>query len=250
MKSKGRYGQFVRWIFSIVDLLIVNLSYFVTKVWDWTETASDEMYSRPLWLVLNIAMVVCIYFYSEVHERRVFYADKVVGQAFKLVLTHAGIFITLATFLGPYDIPWQRVLWFYLIFFILLATWWVFSRQLVKLYRNRGFNFKRVIVIGGGTVGVRLIDEMLGDQGYGYHIVGFFDNNPHARSASAVYQGTLNDVEQFVKTHQVDEMFCAVPDIEDNQNVSRMIRIADNNAVDFYYVPQFGRTVTRQFELQ
>ena len=146
--------------------------------------------------------------------------------------------------------PWQRLLLFYVLFFLVLAMWWVLSRQFVKLYRNRGFNFKRVIVIGGGTVGVRLINEMLADQGYGYHIVGFFDNNPKARSASAAYQGTLDDVEQFVKTHQVDEMFCAVPDIEDNQNVSRMIRIADNNAVDFYYVPQFGRTVTRQFELQ
>lgn len=248
MKSKGRYGQFVRWIFSIIDLLIVNLVYFSTMLW--TNGDAAAVYSRPVWLVLNVAMVVCIYFYSDVHERRVFYADKVVGHALKLVLTHAGIFITLASFLGYYGLPWLQVLAFYAIFFIVLGTWWVVSRQFVKRYRNQGFNFKRVIVIGGGTVGVRLINEMLGDQGYGYHIVGFFDNNPKARSVSAAYQGTLDDVEQFVKTHQVDEMYCAVPDIEDNQNVSRMIRIADNNAVDFYYVPQFGRTVMRQFELQ
>lgn len=251
MKSKGRYGQFVRWIFSIIDLLIANLVFLITMKWDLGEGLSgDAMLSRPSWLVLNIAVLVCIYFYSDVHERRVFYAEKVVGQAFKFVLTHAGIFVTLTSFLGPYDASWLRMLFFYLIFFIALAIWWVISRQFVKLYRNRGFNFKRVVIIGGGTVGVRLIDEMLGDQGYGYHIVGFFDNNPRAKSASAVYQGTLDDVEQFVKTHQVDEMFCAVPDVEDNHNVSRMIRIADNNAVDFYYVPQFGRTVTRQFELQ
>ena len=251
MKSKGRYGQFVKWIFSIVDLLIVNLVFFVSMMWskDGATPDVESLYTRPVWLVLNVAMVVCIYFYSDVHERRVFYADKVVGQAFKLVLTHAGIFITLTSFLGQYDAPWQSVLLFYLCFFVALSAWWVISRQLVKLYRNRGFNFKRVIVIGGGTVGVRLIDEMLGDQGYGYHIVGFFDDDPKTQSESAVYQGTLKDVELFVKTHQVDEMFCAVPDIEDSQNVSSMIRIAENNAVDFYYVPQFGRTVTRQFEL-
>ena len=248
MKSKGRYGQFVRWVFSIIDLLIVNLVYACSMLWNHAEGAS-VLYSRPVWLVLNVAMLVCIYFYNDVHERRVFYADRVVGQAFKLVLTHAGLFVTLTSFLGYYGAPWWNMLLFYVLFFLVLSTWWVVSRQLVKLYRNQGFNFKRVIVIGGGTVGVRLINEMLGDQGYGYHIVGFFDNNPKARSASAVYQGTLDDVEQFVKTHQADEMFCAVPDIEDNQNVSRMIRIADNNAVDFYYVPQFGRTVTRQFEL-
>ena len=251
MKSKGRYGQFVRWIFSIIDLLIVNLAYFGTMLWKRDSLSGDGMlFSRPAWLVLNVAMVVGIYFYSDVHERRVFYADKVVGQALKLVLTHAGIFVTLTSFLSPNDAPWQPLVIFYVIFFLALSTWWVVSRQMVKLYRNRGFNFKRVIVIGGGTVGVRLINEMLADQGYGYHIVGFFDNNPKARSVSAAYQGTLDDVEPFVKTHQVDEMFCAVPDNEETQNVSRMIRIADNNAVDFYYVPQFGRTVTRQFELR
>ena len=251
MKSKGRYGQFVRWIFSIIDLLIVNLVYLASMRWGLGSLPDGcEIYSRPAWLVLNVAMVVGLYFYSDVHERRVFYADKVVGQAFKLVLTHAGIFVTLTSFLRQVDAPWQRMLWFYVVFFIVLSAWWVISRQLVKQYRNKGFNFKRVIVIGGGTVGVRLINEMLGDQGYGYHIVGFFDDNPKAKSASAAYQGTLDDVEQFVKTHQVDEMFCCVPDTEYNQSVSQMIRIADNNAVDFYYVPQFGRTVTRQFELQ
>lgn len=249
MKSKGRYGQFVRLIFSIVDLLIVNVVFLFTMIWKGQGEGFNTLNSRPVWLALNVAMVVCIYFYSNVHERRVFYAEKVVGQALKLVLTHAGIFVTLTSFLKQHNAPWQYLLLFYVIFFLAIAAWWVLSRQLVKLYRNHGFNFKRVIVIGGSTVGVRLIDEMLADQGYGYHIVGFFDNNPNSRSASAVYQGTLDDVEQFVKTHQVDEMFCAVPDIEDNQNVSRMIRIADNNAVDFYYVPQFGRTVTRQFEL-
>ena len=250
MKSKGRYGQFVRWIFSIVDLLIVNLVFFFTIFLDYrVKAAEDGFTTRPMWLALNVAMLVCIYFYNDVHEKRVIYAERVVGKAVNLVLTHAGIFITLTSLLRQPDVPWEKVLLFYVIFFLALSAWWVLSRQLVKIYRNHGFNFKRVIVIGGGTVGVRLIEEMLGDQGYGYHIVGFFDNNSKARSASAVYQGTLDDVELFVKTHQVDEMFCAVPDIEDNQNVSRMIRIADNNAVDFYYVPQFGRTVTRQFEL-
>ena len=164
MKSKGRYGQFVRWIFSIIDLLIVNLVFLASKRWGFGSLPADnEMYSRPVWLVLNVAMVVGLYFYSNVHERRVFYADKVVGQAFKLVLTHAGIFVTLTSFLGLVNAPWQRMLWFYVVFFIVLSAWWVISRQVVKQYRNKGFNFKRVIVIGGGTVGVRLINEMLAD---------------------------------------------------------------------------------------
>ena len=33
MKSKGRYGQFVKWIFSVIDLLIVNLAFFASMYW-------------------------------------------------------------------------------------------------------------------------------------------------------------------------------------------------------------------------
>jgi len=247
MKSKGRYGQFIRLIFSAVDLLIVNVVFLATMWWWNGSTDGYSLSSRAVWLVLNIAQLVCTYFYSDIHERRVFYADKVVSRALQSVLVHAGIFITLISFLGMRDLSWQQLLSFYVILFIALSAWWVLSRQLLKIYRTRGFNFKRVIVIGGGTVGVRLIEEMQADLGYGYHIVGFFDDNPKSRTVKG-YQGTLDDVEQFVKNHLVDEMFCAVPD-NGNQNVARMIRIADNNAVDFYYVPQFGRTVTRQFEL-
>ena len=160
MKSKGRYGQFVRWVFSIIDLLIVNLLFLLSMIWN-NADGDSELYSRTVWLVLNVAMVVCIYFYNNVHERRVFYAEKVVGEALKLVLTHAGIFVTLTAFLGYYDAPWRQVVLFYVIFFFVLSTWWVISRQLVKLYRNQGFNFKRVIVIGGGTVGVPSCDRFI-----------------------------------------------------------------------------------------
>ena len=120
----------------MIDLIIVNLAYFVVMIWSGIDSqASSQLYGRPMWLVLNVAMVVCIYFFSEVHERRVIYADKVVGQALKLVLTHAGIFITLTTFLGAYDeASWRQVLAFYAIFFLALATWWVLSRQLVRFY--------------------------------------------------------------------------------------------------------------------
>ena len=121
MKSKGRYGQFVRLIFSIVDLLIVNVVFLFTMIWKGQGEGYNALNSRPVWLALNVAMVVCIYFYSNVHERRVFYAEKVVGQALKLVLTHAGIFVTLTSFLKQHNAPWQYLLLFYVIFFLAIG---------------------------------------------------------------------------------------------------------------------------------
>ena len=103
------------------------------------------------------------------------------------------------------------------------------------------------MVIGAGPVGQKLIGVLEGDQGYGYRIVGVFDDNKNL-SKTEFYKGTLDKVEQFVHDNPIDEMYCCIPDT-DNEEVAKLLSIAERNAVDFYYVPQFGRHITRQFEL-
>ena len=175
MRGKGRYRQFIRWLFSAVDVVVLNAAYFITC---WYNGVSDVFYSKIVWLMLNMAYVVDIYFFSDIHNKRVVYADRVLVEVVRSVLMHLAIFVTLLSFLGLTDTTWQVVLMFYVLFFIGLALWWIGSRKLLKAYRTRGFNYKRIVVIGGGTVGIRLMEELLSDQGYGYRILGFFDDNP------------------------------------------------------------------------
>ncbi len=244
MQRKGRYGQFIVYLFTAVDFVALNSAYFFTCWWN---GVTDMFFSKLVWLVMNVSYLVVAYMFAGIHNKRVVYADKVVIEALKSVLTHAAIFLSILAFLDLADTSWHIIVKFYLLFFSLLGLWWIGSRKLIKAYRTRGFNYKSIIVIGGGTVGVKLMDELRSDAGYGYRILGFFDNNPHARSVGG-YKGTLNDVADFVRDNPIDEMYCTIPD-DEQQNVARLIRIAENNAVDFYYVPQFGHTVTRQFEL-
>jgi putative colanic acid biosynthesis UDP-glucose lipid carrier transferase len=208
---------------------------------------SDFFFTKQVWLMLNLSFFVVIYFFSNIHERRVIYADQLLLQVIKIILLHAVVFLALISFLDANDTSWKVIAKFYGLFFICLSVWWIGSRKLLRWYRTKGFNFKRIIIIGGGTVGIRLMDELESDQGYGYRILGFFDNNRKAKTVKG-YKGDLENVEQFVKDNLIDEMYCAIPDT-DNDDVLQMIKIAENNAVDFYYVPQFGRRITRRFEL-
>ena len=121
------------------------------------------------------------------------------------------------------------------------------SRKIIKAYRSRGFNYKRIIILGAGEAAQRLLEELRNDAGYGYRIVGIFDDTPQTGELEG-YVGPIADVEQFIAQNLVDEMFCAIPDTEQS-TVSDMIRLADHHAIDFYYVPQFNRTVTRKFEI-
>ena len=242
MNAKGRYGQFIRWIFSGVDLVILNIAYlFICYL-----SPLEDFFSKQAWLIMNMSFLTASSFYSNIHYRRVVYADQVILQAVKLVSLHAIIFLSLVSFLGD-TTTWYTFLKFYGLFFCGLSFWWIISRRLLKRYRSLGHNYRRVIIIGAGSMGNKLVQEMESDPGYGYRVLGVFESKRKYRPVKH-YVGPLDMVEDFVKENLVDEMYCAIPDNE-NEDVASLIKIADNNAVDFYYVPQYGHHIARRFEL-
>lgn len=244
MVKKGRYGQFISGIFTTIDFLILNAVFLIMGM---GELGGDMslFYTKRVWFVLNFSFFVAHSIVSNIHSKRVVYADQVVINTLKLVALHAVVFMAMLAFLDFGEIMPSIYVEYYITFSIALSVWWIMSRKILKSYRMRGFNFKRVVVVGCGAVGKRLCDELDSDQGYGYKVLGMFDSKDNAEGC-AYYKGELNDVEAFVKENLIDEMYYTLPD---NEVVSRMVTIAENNAVDFYYVPQISRNFTRQLTL-
>ncbi|MBR6489559.1 MAG: hypothetical protein IKT03_03395, partial [Muribaculaceae bacterium] len=59
MKSKGRYGQFIRWIFIVIDFIVLNASYVVTCLL--TDIQHQPFYGKQVWLMLNLSFLVVVY---------------------------------------------------------------------------------------------------------------------------------------------------------------------------------------------
>lgn len=198
--------------------------------------------------MLNIAFLVVVYVLSTLHDKRVVYIDRVLMLLLKYVLLHSVIFLMLLSFVDL-DLSWKTIILFYLIFTAALSLWWIVSRKLLKWYRSKGFNYKRIVIVGSGTsgAGVRLMQELEHDQGYGYHIVGFFSDEP--ATDISYYKGSIGDLEQFVAENSVDEVYCAIPENE-RQELQNIISLAERNAIDFFYVPQFSKYISRRFEIE
>lgn len=198
--------------------------------------------------MLNIAFLVVVYVLSTLHDKRVVYIDRVLMLLLKYVLLHSVIFLMLLSFVDL-DLSWKTIILFYVIFTAALSLWWIVSRKLLKWYRSKGFNYKRIVIVGSGTsgAGVRLMQELEHDQGYGYHIVGFFSDEP--ATDISCYKGSIGDLEQFVAENSVDEVYCAIPENE-RQELQNIISLAERNAIDFFYVPQFSKYISRRFEIE
>lgn len=244
MNKKGRYGRFIGGILTVSDFIILNLIYILMGVGNIGD-GMEAFFAKRIWFVLNVSFVIAQILIPDIHNKRVVYADKVVINTSKLVLMHVAVFVPMMAFLDFWEIKPMVYVLFFSTFFFVLSIWWLVSRKVLKSYRTRGFNFKRVIIVGCGEIGRRLFEELQSDQGYGYKVLGMFDNKENAENCDC-YKGDLGDVEDFVREYNIDEMYCA---LNGEFVVTRMIQVAESNAVDFYFVPQIGRTVMRQFSL-
>ncbi len=210
--------------------------------------AQQEVFGgKQVWLMLNLSFFVVVYVLSTLHDKRVVYIDRVLVLLVKYILLHAVIFLMLLSFVDD-TISWKSLAIFYGIFTLSLALWWIVSRKVLKWYRSKGYNYKRIVIIGGGTAdaGRRLMEQLEQDQGYGYQIVGFFSTTPAADVPS--YRGEISDLEDFLNNNSVDELYCAMPE-NDRQELQHIIRLAERNAINFYYVPQFSKYISRRFEI-
>lgn len=194
--------------------------------------------------MLNLSFSIVVYVLTSLHDKRVVYIDRVLIHLVKYVLLHAVIFLMLVSFIDALP-KWRYVFLFYGIFTLSLSLWWIVSRKLLKWYRSKGYNYKKIIIIGSS--GVRLMKELEKDQGYGYHVVGFFDSEP--TEDLPCYTGTIDSLEDFLNNNSIDEMYCALPENERNE-LQNMIGLAERNAIDFYYVPQLSKYISRRFGIE
>ena len=184
MMKKGRYGRFVKFAITCVDFVLLNTLFLVMFL---TNFGTPGLYNLKVLVILNISYLIAILLNNDIHERRIVYADKIALIALRVLATDIALFLAFLWVADTPEIDTLPIVFYFSTFYILLSVWWLASRQAVKLYRAHGFNFKRVIIIGSGKTGIELLEEMLTDAGYGYRLMGFFDDKKYAKSVKEAH---------------------------------------------------------------
>ena len=237
----GRYGFLVNIIVTMFDFVILNMVYWL--IINNVDNAG-QFIDKVTLIFLNISYIPAIFIFSEVHKKRILFLDKIIVMLFKVFAVHCLVMMTLMSLAGYDAVPIKVYVYFYLVYYCLLFLWWVISRRVIKLFRRRGLNYRKIIIVGWNNTSKRLYREFQLDQGYGYRILGIFDNGKHK---DIKITGKLTDIEDFIITQKVDEIYCAMPSEE--ENVGSLIKIADRHEVEFYYVPIISGFMTTNFGL-
>ena len=241
--QKGKYGRYIHGLLTIFDLVLVNILFGTVMIFGEDLSSFNH---KILWLMLNVSFMPVIFLIYNTHKKRAIYMEHVFSRAFQAVAVHALCYVSLLTFLSEY-LPLITYVEFYVAYIVVLPIWWLVTRQIVKQFRRKGRNFSRIIIVGTNATALRLYDELMSDAGFGYKFMGFFGKWKPV-DFPGDYKGNIDDIDSYVKAHSIDEIYFTLSG-EDVETMSKVTKIADDNVLQFYYVPQISRYVNRVFEL-
>ena len=234
MNSNNRYGYLIRWLIGIGDLIVLNSVFFlVYKELGAIYVGAITHSMREVLLLLNFCYFLSLYFVPIQLHYSIVFIDKIVQRAVTLVTTHIFLFATCLIFLNVGDVLATFLLVYYLSTAVIFSLWRVFVRLLLKWYRRKGYNFKKVIIVGAGKNGMDLYHVMKDDLSYGFNILGFFDDNPALAASLPNLLGTTADVEEYALAHGVDEIYCTLPGTND-EKIARLLNFADKHMITVF----------------
>ncbi len=245
MKDKVRFGKYIRFALTFGDFMVLNLAFITSLL---ILPKGIIFASKWVWLIANLGFIPSTVFFSGIHNDRIIYADRVVINALQSSLLFLGVFLALLYLFDVPEIGLLTAFVFDTALFLLLSVWWLLSRRILKRFRRMGFNFKRVIIIGTGPTGLMVAHELASDAGYGYRLMGLFDDDKNALSKiQGEFTAPLSEVDDFVRLNNIDIIYYTISG-EDDETIRKMMTVADESGAQFVYVPKFHPVLQGQFQ--
>lgn len=245
MSPTKRYGRYIFPLTAVIDFIVLNVMLYL--VLHFSHNITDTLRIRAVFLCANVAYLptLLIYLY-DIHSVRAIHLDRIISIAIKSVFLHFCCFVALLYILNA-RIPTPPLIYFYAAYFVVFPTTWAMCRLALKHYRRSGYNYLRVIIVGTGENAERISYSLLSDQGFGYKVLGYFGAKP-GENFKWNYIGTTEMLEKYVEQNDVDEIYFAV-DNKEEDSMADVIRIAEKNVVKFHYVPYINKYIERNYEL-
>ncbi len=206
----------------IVDLILYNFS-TLFAVWlrfDYSVKKSFIHIDDPVGILGNVLFVIFELVFRLPNQMWQYVSVKEISDVFFAVTLAKGAYGVLLYFLKP-NIKWSRgvyvMSWFIAIFFLSAVRFLVRiskeSRKEIKVEPIRR-SVKKVLIVGAGDAGEKVIREILEHPELNYKIVGILDDDIRKKGEKIHGCTVLGNIERLpfiVREHEVDTVIVAIP---------------------------------------
>ena len=236
--QSGRYSKYIRPISIISDLLVISLlAIFLFK-------GLNLNYSIYIGYLLiswgTIAFFIKFYdifrFTSPVEI-----LTKIVKQGILFSL------LIIAFFPFSKEVIFsENALLRYIIFSFILIT---ISKSILFYYLKKyriitGSNYRNIVIIGFTTESIRLKELFEERNDYGYRFLGYFSN----KKKKAEILGDLDYLKTFVIENKVDEIYCALDEMT-NEQLADIVEFSDANEIEIKFIPGLKEIFSKKLKI-
>lgn len=244
MTNNIRLGRYLQSILIIGDFAVINIVYWLTCT---CFNVSPEFRSKLVFMAINVAFVPSVLLFSDIHKERILFADRLILQAFKSAIVYGATLLSLFYILDIFDVGWVSGMYFMGISMVFMCLWWLFSQRFLKKIRRMGLNFRRVALVGSNTSASLIRHELQGDAGYGYKILGVFDDDPvNLRNFDDFYTAPLHELREFVRLNNIDMIFYTL-NADESSALRKVMEVADEMGIEFVYLPDISPSLRGHF---
>ena len=234
----GRYSKYIRPISISIDLIVILiLGFFFFK---------DLNFNIERFLVYQSFGWITVAFFIRFYEIYRFTTpleiiSKIVKQGVLFLL------ITIAFFPFSKQVIFSRIMVAMFIFSVMLLI--TISKFLLFYYLKEyriitGSNYRNAVIIGYTPEAIALKNLFETRSDYGYRFLGYFSDKKSNQNIT----GKLADLKPFVIENSVDEIYCSLNEIS-NENLKDLIDFADENYKKIKFIPDTKEIFSKNLKI-
>lgn len=252
-ERKEGYGYLIDWIIRIGDLLLINgffilIYYLSTHYGVGINFPASYGTKTTIFILINFSYFLASTFIHINLSSNVVHLDKIVEKSTYFITLYTIILTGAISLFNLTKISFLVWLTCFLLLGALFCSWHIIFRLLLKTYRRKGYNFRQVIIVGGGMTGQNIYKELKGSD-FGYKVLGFFDDNEEYKDNLPDYLGKVSEIQDYARENKIDEIYCTLPGNQEDKVLS-LITFSEKHMIRFYLVPEFYRYVKRKLTLK
>lgn len=237
--QKGRYSIFIRPISVLLDLMAITLLslYFLNDLLldFWTYIP----YQTFVWiLIAYLVKFYQVYRFTTPVE----IGSKIVKQAFLFLLLVIAYFpfVKTALFSGT------TIAYFMVSSFLIIILLKSLLFYYLKKYRIvTGSNYRNAVIIGYTPESIRLKELFESRNDYGYRFLGYFSD----KKTNSNITGNLEDLKSFALENKVDEIYCSLNEMS-NEQLKSIVNFADENNKVIKFIPDTKEIFSKNLKIE